>query len=398
MKTLKGISLLLGLSLLTGCSTKDESAISQSKDYYELETELNKIGNIIENNDIVIIGESTHWSEELAENKMEIIDYLAEEHGFNKLFLETPDSEFFYYKELDLPMKNGVNFQYSQELFSDAINGNYENLTVFPMDWTPLFSENSTTAMSVLEENIIEEISKHSNELADEFKSAEYAFRDWFSRGMFGNQDVGLFEREEDIYQLIQEEEFFKDLSEATQNYIISKQNNIGKYAGNINFDSTKNEYYDYREIGMSDKVLSQMEDGDKAIVWVANGHSNYEVAEIDHTNEIYINEGNKERTKSLGTLLRDSQYRVYNIGLYYNEADSYQLLPDHPGTPRKTEDETLEGYIGERVQSDIFIDFGTSDFIEEQMYETHVIGELEYNIVPAEQYDGLIYLDHLEN
>lgn len=398
MKIIKGISFLLTVVFLTGCSMNDKSAETESKDYYDLATELTEIGNIIKNNDIIIIGESTHWSEEIAEEKMQLINYMAEEHGFNKLFLETPDSEFNYYKASEMAMKDGVNYQYHQEVFSDVINGTDENITMLPMDWTPLFAEGSPTAVSVLEENITEEISVYNQELAEEFKRSEYAFRDWFSKGMFLNQNVGNFEREKDVYRVIKDEYFFKELSEPAQNYIISRSENIEKYASNINFDNAMIDYYDYREIGMADKVLSQMEDGDKAIIWVANGHSNYEVADVEHTNEVFISERRDERTESLGALLRDSQYDVYNIGLYYNEADSYQLLPDHPGTPRKTGDESLEGYIGDRVQNDIFIDFETSDFVEDKLYKASVMGDYEYNIVPAEQYDGLIYLNQLEN
>ncbi len=398
MKIIKGVNFILALIFLTGCSVDDKKTETESKEYYNLEAELTEIGNIIENKDIVIIGESTHWSEEIAEEKMQLIDYLAEEQDFNKLFLETPDSEFNYYQKSEMTMKDGVNYQYKQELFSDVINGTHENITTLPMDWTPLFSENSPTAVSVLEENITEEISEYNQELAEEFKRSEYAYRDWFSKGMYLNQSVGNFEREEDVYQVIQDETFFKELSESSQNYIVSRYENIEKYASNINFDNAMIDYYDYREIGMADKVLSQMKNGDRAIVWVANGHSNYEVADVEHTNEIFISERRDERTESLGALLRDSQYDVYNIGLYYNEADSYQLLPDHPGTPRKTGDESLEGYIGDRVQKDVFIDFETSDFVEEKLYKAFVVGEYEYNIIPAEQYDGLIYLDQLEN
>lgn len=398
MKIIKGISFLLTAIFLTGCIMDDKTAKTELKDYYDLETELTEIGNIVENNDIVIIGESTHWSEEIAEEKMKIIDYLAEKYDFNKLFLETPDSEFNYYKASEMDMKDGVNYQYQQELFSDVINGTHENITMLPMDWTPLFSESSPTTVSVLEENITEEISMFNQELAEEFKRSEYAFRDWFSKGMYLNQSVGNFEREKDVYRIIQDEFFFNELSEPAQNYIISRSENIEKYANNINFDNAMIDYYDYREIGMADKVLSQMEDGDKAIIWVANGHSNYEVADVKHTNEVFISERRDERTESLGALLRESQYDVYNIGLYYNEADSYQLLPDHQGTPRKTGDESLEGYIGDRIQNDVFIDLETSDFVEDKMYQVFVIGDYEYNIVPVEQYDGLIYLDQLEN
>lgn len=71
--------------------------------------------------------------------------------------------------------------------------------------------------------------------------------------------------------------------------------------------------------------------------------------------------------------------------------------MPEDYETPRKTGDDTLEGYIGDRVKNDIFIDFETSEFIEEKVYTAFIIGAYDYQMVPQEQYDGLIYLDHLE-
>lgn len=382
--------------LLTGCASNPDTSGDESKDYYMLNEELQEIANILENQDIVIMGESTHWSADITDKKVELIDYLAEEHGFNKLFLETGDSEFNYYKDRGIDMKEGVAEQYHQPLFNKYLTGENENIKALPMDWAPVFTTHSASHISLLEENITEEINMYSNDLAEEFKKSEYALRDWFSKGLFLNQHAGNLERSRDVYEEIRNEAFFNELPQESQNYIESRHENIKHYYSKINFDNALFEYYDYREIGMADKVLSQMEDDDKAIIWVANGHSNYDVTKIDNTNEVFKLERRDERTESLGALLRDSEYDVYNIGLYYNEADTYKLLPEHHETPRKTDDDTLEGYIGNRIQEDIFIDFNTSEFLEEKQYTAFVIGAYDYKIVPQEQYDGLIYIDHL--
>lgn len=388
---------LIGFLLLMGCDAQTKSSVEDNHAYYSLNDNLQDIGNILNEHDIVILGESTHWSADITEEKINIIEYLAQHHDFNKFFLETPDSEFNYYKDSGLPMIDGVNTQYHQEIFSSFIEGEHDNIQAFPMDWTPLFTGNNASAVSILEENITGEISEFNQDLAGEFKRSEYALRDWFSRGMFQNQSVGHFEREIDVYEEIQKEDFFKELPEPSQNYITSKQENIKDYIEKINFDNAQIDYYDQREIGMADKVLSQLEDGDKAIVWVANGHSNYDVSNIEHTNEVFLSERRDERTESLGALLRESNHSVYNVGLYYNQADNYKLLPEDYEAPRKTGDDTLEGYIGDRVQDDIFIDFETSDFIEEKLYTAYVMGAYDYKMIPQEQYDGLIYLDHLK-
>ncbi len=102
-------------------------------------------------------------------------------------------------------------------------------------------------------------------------------------------------------------------------------------------------------------------------------------------------------RVESLGALLRESEHSVYNAGLFHNEAEDYELLPEDYATPRRDKDKTLEGYIGNQVQKDIFIDFATSDFIEENQYTVHWEGYYGYRMVPQEQFDGLIYIDHIK-
>lgn len=394
---LKSFTTCFLIMLIAGCGAEAEQAEVPVKDYYGINEEIEEIGNILSNQDIVILGESTHWSEDITKEKVDLIDYLAEEHGFNKLFLETPDSEFNYYKDRGLDMKDGVAEQYHQDIFAEYLNEENSNITALPMDWSPLFENNNASHISLLEENITDEINRYDTELAEEFKKSEYALRDWFAKGLFLNQRVGNLERPTDVYQDIRNEKFFEKLPEPSQDYIISRHEDIKNYYSQVNFDNALIEYYDYREIGMADKVLSQMEQGDKAIVWVANGHSNYDVTKIDNTHEVFEIERKDERNESLGALLRDSQYSVYNVGIYYNEADDYGLLQEEIPTPRKTEDDTLEGYIGNKVSDDIFIDFQTSEFVEEKAYTAFNAGSYDYQMVPQEQFDGLIYIDHLE-
>ncbi|HBV23758.1 MAG TPA: hypothetical protein DEB42_08255 [Jeotgalicoccus sp.] len=382
--------------LLAACDSNTDTGEDGFKDYYLLDEELQHIGKILEEQDIVILGESTHWSIDIAEGKINLIDYLAEAHGFNKLFLETPDSEFNYYKDTGLDMKDGVAEQYHQDIFSEYLNGTDSNIRALPMDWSPVFQNNNASHISILEENITNEINEYDTGLAEEFKKSEYSLRDWFAKGLFLNQRVGNFERKMDVYEEIRSKDFFSELPIPTQDYIVSRHENIKSYYSQINFDNALIEYYDYREIGMANKVLSQMEQGDKVIVWVANGHSNYDVTKIDNTHEVFEVQRKNERNESLGALLRDSDYSVYNVGLDYNEAESLGLLSQEVSTPRKTGDETLAGYIGDRVSDDIFIDFETSDFIEDRVYTVFNAGTYDYQIVPQEQYDGLIYLDYL--
>lgn len=401
-RLLKLICVICISVIFSGCGDESENSSShdEQKDYYTLNDEFEEIGNIIDDHDIVIIGESTHWSADIADKKMDLIEYLADEHDFNLLFLETGDAEFNYYRESGLPAEDGAGEMYRQERFSEVLNGENENLQAAAMDWTPGFEHGSITAVSVLEENIVNEINEFNTGLAEDFKRSEYALRDWFSRGLFNMQDTGYFDESSnpsDVHQNIRNEAFFNDLSEASQNYIIQKDENIKNYFSQFSFDGKTTDYYEYRAIGMSDKVLSQMTDDDKALVWTANGHAEYDVTQAEYLDEVYINEGWNERENTLGSFLKDSEYKVYNIGLFHNEADGYKQAQESYETPRVTDDDTLEGNIGNRVQEDIFIDLKTSSFIDEREYTAFNYGYYEYNMVPQEQFDGIIYIDHVE-
>ena len=390
-------SLLVTTSILIGCSSDAEEPKGSSDDYHELNKDIEDIGDILGEHDIVILGESTHWSSEIAEQKTDLIDHLAEQHDFNLLFLETADSEFNYYQQSGLPVIEGINHQYQQEIFEKYLDGTAEYIKAVPMDWSPNITGYSASYVSLLEENIVDEISEYDLGLAEEFKRSEFAVRDWFSKGTLQGKKVGYFERPTNVYEDIRSQPFFDDLTPATQNYIVSREGNIEKYYSKISFEDGVAEYNDYREIGMAEKVLEQMDSNDKVIVWVANLHSNYDVASIDYTNEVYVEDKMNERVESLGALLQESDYSVYNAGLFHNEADDYEILPEDYATPRREKDETLEGYIGNRVQKDIFIDFATSDFIEEDQYTVYWAGYYDYRMVPQEQFDGLIYIDHIK-
>src|SRR5699024_8988218 len=152
------------------------------------------IGDILGEQDIVILGESTHWSSEVAKQKTELIDYLADEHGFNLLFLETGDSEFNYYQESDLPFIEGISDQYQQETFKKYLDCKAKNVEDEAMEWKPASGGNQASSVSVLAENSVNEISEYDIDLAEEFKSSEFAVRDWFAKGALQGEKIGRLE------------------------------------------------------------------------------------------------------------------------------------------------------------------------------------------------------------
>lgn len=73
----KFLCTFLLILLLVACDSQPETVSENPKDYYKLNDELQDIGNILSEKDIVIIGESTHWSTDITEEKIKLIDYLA---------------------------------------------------------------------------------------------------------------------------------------------------------------------------------------------------------------------------------------------------------------------------------------------------------------------------------
>lgn len=381
--------LLITVIVLSGCNEENDSG--SSNEFYSLTEEQGSIGKILGQHDVVIIGESIHDSEDIFNHKVSLMKHLVKNEGFNLIMLEGAEAELEYYKDKGYSVQEGLNHIYRKDNFLYFFEN--DDIDVSQIDWLPLVYENPTKDTGLLYE-IHKEIDDFDKSLADEFKLQEIALRTW-TYEMLSSGNPEKFEREGNVYQSLIDAEYFVKLSEAGQNYITLKNDNLNNYITEMDFGSGYVEYNIMRAKGMADSIIKKLNDDTKAIVWIHNGHAQYAPSKIDYANQtLYDYEGNLEST---GTILRNEGIDIYNLGVIFNEADQEVSPFFEDGIERKSDERYLEGYIGNQTEGDIFIDFKTSEFIKNEKYVLDEFGSNEYEMNPLEQYDGLIYLDKID-
>lgn len=381
--------LLIAGLFLSSCNDSEVNEVS--KEYYSLTDNKDSIGEILGQHDLVILGEVIHDSEDIFNHKVELMKHLVESEGFNFIMLEGAEAELEYYKNKDYPVQEGLNHIYRKDNFGYFFENS--NVEVSQIDWLPLVYQSPTQDTDLLYD-IHKEIAVFDTATADEFKSTEIALRIW-SYDMLSSGNPESFDREGNVYQTLIDTEYFRKLSQASQNYIAIKNDNLINYITELNFDNGYVEYNAMRAKGMANSIMDKLKKDTKAIVWIHNGHAQYAPENIEYVEQTsYDYEGNLE---SVGTILRDEGIDVYSVGLIFNEADQDASSFFEASVERKTDDSYLEGYINNQTENDIFIDFKTSEIIKNQSYTLDELGSNKYEMNPLEQYDGLIYLDKIE-
>ena len=73
--------LLIVSLFLSSCNDSKDNELS--KEYYSLTDNQESIGEILGQHDVVILGESIHDSEDIFNQKVELMKHLVESEGFN---------------------------------------------------------------------------------------------------------------------------------------------------------------------------------------------------------------------------------------------------------------------------------------------------------------------------
>lgn len=374
----------IALSLIWIINTAKSESI---ENYYNLDTDFNEIGTIIEDYELIFLGEVTHWSRDIIKEKIRLIEYLIENHGYDTLFIESSFPSYNYYKNSDSKINSEV---FSDELFDDLFNN--PDVTIQAIDISPDFDGN-TTSVPRYEEEIYNELVEYDIELAEDFKRSEYALRNWFAEGLIHERDAGTYERE-DIYTDIMNQDFYEQLSSPARTYIEEKQFTVENYIKRIDFNTGN--YYDVRAEGMADSIERQLEDGQKAIVWAANGHLFYDPTNIQYDHEVFTRSKEIHRTTTMTKILKEKNYNIYNTALFLNQGVDFSLMPADFSLNRTDDPNVLEGYIGNKVDYNVFIDLKNSDWFNNEEFVTTRLG-LDFRIIPEEQMDGLIYIDYVQ-
>ena len=380
---LKGF-FLISLSLFGSLNpAKSES----TEDYYDLETNLNEIGSIMEDYELIFLGEVTHWSRDIIKEKIRLIEYLIENHEYDVLFIESSFPSYNYYIDTDSQINSEV---FSDELFDNLFNN--PDITIHAIDISPDFDGN-TTSVPRYEEEIYNELVEYDIDYAEDFKRSEYALRNWFAEGLIHERDAGTYERE-DIYTDIMNQDFYNQLSSPARTYIEEKQFTVENYLKRIDFNTGN--YYDVRAEGMADSIDRQLKDGQKAIVWAANGHIFYEPNNIKYDHEVFTSSKEIYRTTTMTKILKNKNYNIYNTALFLNQGDDFSLMPAEFSLNRTDDPSVLEGFIGNKVDRNVFIDLKNSEWFKKEEFVTTRLG-LDFRIIPEEQMDGLIYIDYVQ-
>lgn len=391
----KMITLLLLCStfIIGGCSNANTDEMnSKAKEYYNLTSEEESIGNILGQHDVVLLGESVHDSIDIFNKKVDLIKYLVENEGFNLIMLEGSEAELEYYKDRNHPVDEGLNYIYQHENFVEYFFNN-QLIETTQIDWLPLVYDYPSFDTLLLDE-IHKEISTFDKVSADKFKSAEISLRTW-TYEMLSSGKPEEFNREENIYQTLIDENYFSELSKPTQDYIKKKNFNVVNYISEIDFENGYVEYNIMRSKGMANSIKDKLGKNTKAVIWIHNGHAQYEPGKINYDKQTSYDY--EENLQSVGTILRNEGLDIYNVGLIFNEAKAGFSPFIQDNIERKSNDEFLEGYIGNQTEDDIFIDLRENYFIKDQIYKLDELGDNEYTMNPHEQYDGLIYIDTIE-
>lgn len=385
---LKKLFIISVSTIFLTLSMNMDSVKSSTKDYYDLDTDLEEIGEMVENHQILFLGESTHWSRDIIREKIRVIEYLIDNHGYDVLFIESSYPDFNYYASQDEPIDSE---HFSDELFNDLFDKS--DVTIHAIDVSPAFEGMGASSVPRYEEDVYNELLEFNIEIADEFKRSEYALRNWFADGLIKELDVGTFERE-DIYSEIMNQDFYEELSPTTRTFLEEKQFTVENYMKRIDFDTGN--YYDVRAEGMADSIEHLLEDDQKAIVWAANGHIFYEPENIKYDHEYFTNSKEIHRTTTMTKILKAKGYDIYNLPVIFNQADEFSLMPSDFSMERVEDSSLLEGYIGNQVGRNVFIDLNNSEWFDNKEFITTRVG-LDFRIVPEEQMDGVIYIDYIQ-
>ncbi|CDZ98999.1 Erythromycin esterase [Jeotgalicoccus saudimassiliensis] len=405
MKTKLIFSFIL-LFFLIACSNTEEEIIElQSDDGFE------QIADFLDQNDVLVLGESTHGSEDIDHLKLELIEYLNQHSNYNVLALESSKAELNYYnsKANDLTPEIIQNEAVADMFRRDSFNQLFEDvysrsieLEIQGINWQPVVYNNSHFN-AYYSENIAKEIAPYNEDSANSFLQNEYRIREISKDTVFIDGYNLPFDELNEIqtgYEKILSSEYFNELDESTREFI---KNRITILDGPLSvdfagqYDNADDDYYSRRGLGMFNNVSELVEDGNKVILWVHNFHILKNPSSVSYPNDEQ-GEYMAQEFNSLGLYLDQADFKTYMIGVYFNQANQFDSLYfENEDLEHITDENYLEGILSGYDKEKIFIDLDSAEWSKETLNSYHE-GFIEQQFIPREQYDGIIYIDKIEN
>ena len=404
---MKYILILLVILTLVSCGSESNGGI------YSLDEDLVDIADIIGEKDVIIIAEPTHFSEDINEITIEMINTLNENLEYNIIGIETSAAELEYHLEysentnLENTRNEAVVEKYRGDIFSQFFTTPEDSINSFTLkgiDWLPITYNRSTDNTFLLEE-IFEDVKKYDLEQAENFKNAEINLRKTTNSIVFGDEDYLDFEKIESIkkeYENIKESEYYKKLMPGSQYFIEKRLENLNgpfskEYLEDFDIDNPNQDYYSRRGKGMYEEISSLVEEGYKVVVWVHNWHALKNPKSINIMDEEW--QGILPTNHySLGYFLEQSTLDTYIIGTIFNGAQNFSsFYLEDENLEKMTDESFLEGKLSTYGETPFFIELEKNEDMS-QKYRSYHEGFIEYELVPQEQFDAIVYIDYITN
>lgn len=370
---------------------------------------LTEIGESVKDKDTIIISEATHSSHDLNKTKIQLTDYLIKNYDFNVLAIETSSIELEYLLSLDLDslehyhLADSMDPVYREDYYTDFLLGLYDDsIEISGINWQPVtFDNNSYNAY--YSERIYNDIKSIDVEIAEQFKSNEHRIRNISLDSVVIDDYILPFDLISDIhedYSELYQSKNFKKLEPQTQEFIL---NRMELFDGPMHESYVKEDmspiedYFTRRSQGMLDKFINNHSSTDKTIIWVHNGHTYYDNNSVEFLND------NEEvqfayEFQTFGELLKEYDEALYTIGIIFNEVDSLTNFYVVDEKIEKITDENfLEGFLSSIAEGNSFYDLKEYDW-SSNLFKSFDEGLFLQQYTPNEQFDGILYLDHLEN
>ncbi|WP_026690476.1 erythromycin esterase family protein [Alteribacter aurantiacus] len=397
--------------LLVSCSPP--AGVYPIKEDESDELDFSYLDEVINDRDIVFIGESTHGSKTFTDVKVELVKYLFEHHGFSVLALESGkvESDFFNIEGHSLD----DHFAMEGMIYEAWQSSSMESLLSFIRE-DPKRSVHGIDPWPVLNGRRVGESAFHSymrdkveatseNHLDRAFIETEGRFI-YFMQGLMMNKASMGDQNEADLILDSYKDLLIKGtfLDKGVRRLIEGRIDVLEHYFHNDfltdEYQQTPHQaYYSRRDLGMFLELKELYEENkeEKIIVWAHNGHIQKNVERIEMIDESLVQDF-EPPPLVLGTLAAEEWgEEAYFMGLYFNQraiaffdGNTYDVEPK--------ENEEMEYVLSDYGYEVAFIDFNeTNEEWPRERIKAYSDGFFDFRMIPSEQYDGVLFFETVE-
>ncbi|QOR64792.1 erythromycin esterase family protein [Cytobacillus suaedae] len=379
------------------------------------------LNEVLDDKRIVAIGETSHAVEEFNKLKKEMIKYLHKELGYEVIIFESGYAEAQNTNNLQ-SVQSGLQLMKRSlyptwhsndtlQLFSyiSEQNGTNRPLQFDGVDLLPIYNSSIHYSYASWLERWLKDIDENIAELAvgaeDDyaninFKSSELEKKSLVDK--YSKVEAFLKDNAEKL------DEIYPNTNVVEENIaIINERIHIIENVYTLDYLGTTNteNFNDYhKEFSIRDKymaerlgyLVNEKYKGKKIILWFANMHL---MKNTD--NLVMIDEGLKDMFEpmplTMGSIMSESiKDQTYTIGLYMGEGKTgLSTSLETIQLPVKDKEDDLEWILKQNSSDYVFLDLKEWDH-DEKLYTAYYWGIYPYQLMPKEQYDGLMFIKNV--